>query len=184
MDDERIHFAAGGQIAPLGAGYWSGTLAAPAWGKLVKPPNSGVVAVEIEIPNGHASGRPSPTQIAACVWFTQHEAEMVDAVLAAIFGDYPRLQAIYDYPPEEAAHLMPPIRQPRDLLSLIDLRSLSIHDVINGALPYIGFTFGCTWDSEHQLGVLMHGTRAVGVGDGDMAFDWHAPRRDAAEHPM
>jgi len=32
-------------------------------------------------------------------------------------------------------------------------------------IPYVGFEFGCTWDEEHGLGVLMHGTRTVEIGD-------------------
>jgi hypothetical protein len=37
-------------------------------------------------------------------------------------------------------------------------------------IPYAGFEFGCTWDDEHGLGVLMHGTRAVDIGGADTAF--------------
>ena len=77
---------------------------------------------------------------------------------------------------------MPAIQQPEEMLRLIDLRQLFLHDVVRGELPYIGFTFGCTWDQEHQLGVLMHGLHAVEVGDGDVAFNWHVPRQDAAKH--
>jgi len=34
-------------------------------------------------------------------------------------------------------------------------------------LTYAGFEFGCTWDEEYGLGVLMHGTRTVEIGGAD-----------------
>jgi hypothetical protein len=45
-----------------------------------------------------------------------------------------------------------------------------LHPIKRADLPYLGFELGCTWDEEHGLGVLMHGTRAVAVGGSDTAL--------------
>ena len=50
------------------------------------------------------------------------------------------------------------------------LCSVHIHQIEHGGLPYIGYEFGCEWEEEHRLGVLMHGTRLVHIGFADVAF--------------
>lgn len=177
-----IKIGAAGFLEPSGADYWAGFLPASAWADCLRDAHDSMVYVEIELPEGAGDRPPSPTHIAACAWFAQHEEQMHTPVLAAILANYSRLQARYQYEPEEAATLMPPVATIADVLPLIDLRSLYIHDIVNGNLPYIGFTFGCTWDAEHGLGVLMHGLRAVAVGDGDVAFAATGPREDMKSH--
>ena len=49
--------------------------------------------------------------------------------------------------------------------SLIGLYNVNIHPLVeDGPSPYLGYEFGCSWDVEHGLGVLMHGLRVVEVG--------------------
>ena len=36
---------------------------------------------------------------------------------------------------------------------------------------YIGFEFGCEWDEEHGLGVMMHKDSVVVIGQADTSFD-------------
>ncbi|HLI65970.1 MAG TPA: hypothetical protein VKU90_06365, partial [Caulobacteraceae bacterium] len=91
----------------------------------------------------------------------------------------PRLQALYGYDPDEQAQYMPDLAGPDDLRRLIGLYAVDVHQVRNGAAPYLGFEFGCTWDDEHGLGVLMHGTRIVEVGGADTAFLLWIAERDA-----
>lgn len=39
-------------------------------------------------------------------------------------------------------------------------------------LAYIGLQLGCDWDDEHGLGIVLHGTRVVEIGEADIAFRW------------
>ena len=48
--------------------------------------------------------------------------------------------------------------------------AVNVHPIQHQGLPYAGFEFGCTWDDEHGLGVLMHGTRVVKIGGADTAI--------------
>jgi hypothetical protein len=59
----------------------------------------------------------------------------------------------------------------------IDLRGLKFHDAVKGKEPYIGYEFGCEWEQEHGVGVMMHGTRVVEMGGADVAIlEWIADR--------
>jgi hypothetical protein len=80
------------------------------------------------------------------------------------------LQEVYDYSAGEKAKFMPDISSPDDLKRLIGPYAINVHQLEYGGLPYIGFEFGCLWDEEHGLGVLMHGTRCVEVGGCDTAI--------------
>ena len=37
-------------------------------------------------------------------------------------------------------------------------------------IAYYGVQFICTWDQEHNLGVMLHKNRIVEIGTEDMAF--------------
>jgi hypothetical protein len=55
---------------------------------------------------------------------------------------------------------------------------LNIHVADGGDLPYIGYELGCTWDEEHGLGVMMHGTRLVAIGQADAALHLWVAQKD------
>lgn len=74
---------------------------------------------------------------------------------------------------------MPDISSIEDLKSLIGLYAVNVHQIDKGSLPYIGLEFGCAWDEEHGLGVLMHGTRPVEVGASDTALLLWIAKQDA-----
>jgi hypothetical protein len=50
--------------------------------------------------------------------------------------------------------------------------------VQKGGIPYVGFSFRCTWEEEHGLGALMHGTRTVDIGGADTSFLLWVARKD------
>ena len=47
---------------------------------------------------------------------------------------------------------------------------LYILDVENDGMAYLGFHFICSWDEDHDYGVMMHKERVVKMGGGDVAF--------------
>jgi hypothetical protein len=158
------------------SGYLVGHMPAPSWIGLTH--SSGPTAyVEVEIPEDREDKRPTPTQRRACEWFLVNEALTVGPVLDAIVTAYPELQQRYG--DGASAPFMPPLRDRNDLRPLIDLRMLYFHDVAGGELPYIGYVFGCKWDQEHGLGVLMHGLRPIEVGEAEKAILAWVARRDA-----
>jgi hypothetical protein len=77
---------------------------------------------------------------------------------------------------------IPPVHAVDGFRSLIGLHSLNVHQLEHGGLPYVGFEFGCTWDGEHGLGILMHGTRVVEIGGADTAILLWIAERDAGKN--
>lgn len=64
----------------------------------------------------------------------------------------------------------PVIRTDQDLRENVGLFAVNVHQVNVGGKPYVGYEFGCEWEGEHGLGVLMHGTHAVDVDFADTAL--------------
>ena len=100
-------------------------------------------------------------------WFVDHAEAVTDAVLDAIFNDYPMIQE--DAREFAGAGAVPDVSSPRELGRLLSVPSVTIHDVQVEGVPYIGFYMDCPWDLEHGVGVKTHGVRVVEVGDGDVA---------------
>ena len=71
-------------------------------------------------------------------------------------------------------HILTPELRTRDgLKSVISLAALYVLDVPNGELAVLGFSFGCSWDVEHGLGVLVRGGEVIEIGDDSIT--WNAP---------
>ena len=100
-------------------------------------------------------------------------------MLLSLLEEYPLLQEQYGYTGQEETELMPDITSSEDLRALIGLHTVNVHPVQKDGIPYTGFEFGCTWDNEHGLGILMHGTRTVEIGGADSAILLWIARRDA-----
>ncbi len=120
-------------------------------------------------PEGRDASPMTAQELSLVSWFLKNEASVSDAARNAILQKYPELQESYDYSPSEKAEFMPDISSADDLKRLIGLYAVNVHQIEKDGLPYIGLEFGCTWDEEHGLGVLMHGTRPVEVEGSDTA---------------
>jgi hypothetical protein len=95
---------------------------------------------------------------------------MVMWSLCSLLKAYPALQEDYGYTEEEKSRYMPNVKSQDDFRNLIGLHSVNVHPLQKDGMPYIGFEFGCTWDPEHGLGVLMNGNRVVEIGGADTAI--------------
>jgi hypothetical protein len=140
-------------------------------------PSDGVV--KIVTPEDSQESSPTEQDRACVQWLLDHEAEVASAVLKGILADYPKLQELYGYEGEERETLMPDVSSADDFRQLIGLHNVHVLRVVSKGIPYLGFEFGCVWDPEHGLGVLVHGTRVVEVGGADTAFTEWIAKRDA-----
>jgi hypothetical protein len=122
---------------------------------------------------------PLPEQVQAFRLLLDNERVVADSILRAIFAEYPGLRDSYCYDDEEAAELMPEIERAEQLRTLIGLSNVHVLNVAKNGVAYIGFEFGCTWDSEDGLGVMTHRDRVVEVGNADTSFLAWIAERDA-----
>lgn len=65
---------------------------------------------------------------------------------------------------------MPDVTTIKGFANLISPTAIYVTSVFKDDLPYIGFLFSCSWDSEHGLGVMTHKNRIVEIGGADTAF--------------
>jgi len=100
-------------------------------------------------------------------------------LLTHLVDEYPKLQEQYGYRGRDKKELMPDVLVETDLRKLIGLHTVHIHQVSKNGVPYAGYEFGCTWDDEHGLGILMNGTRPVEIGGADAAFLLWIAEKDA-----
>ena len=169
--------------------WWTATLLLPSWQGFQSrqggygtqdrdAPSDGLVKV-VFAPEGRGKEPLTDSEMALVRWVIDHEASISRALLASLLKEYPSLQKEYGYSGGEKAQLMPDIKSVEGFRDLIGLHAINIHQVQKDGIPYAGFEFGCTWDEEHGLGVLMHGTRTVEIGGADTAILLWIAKEDA-----
>jgi hypothetical protein len=141
-------------------------------------PSDGWVTITFA-PDGRDISPLTEQERASVQWLLDHEGEVASAVLEGLLAEYPRLQRDYGYEGAERETYMPDVSSTEDFRQLIGLHGVSVHPLLKEGLPYLGYEFGCTWDGEHGLGVLMHGRRVVEVGDAGTAITLWIAERDA-----
>nr|WP_315082485.1 hypothetical protein [uncultured Campylobacter sp.] len=99
--------------------------------------------------DGEETDEPNRAQSDALEFVKQNQEEILTGILSEILKNYPKWQEIYDYPSETKSDFMPDVATPQELSELLELQNIYILD---GAK--IGFQFSCSWDMEHDLGVM------------------------------
>lgn len=124
---------------------------------------------------------PADTTKATLDYLAAHQDAIRAAIIPAIKAEYDKALADSDaFDPEDLPEILPPVHSDADLLELVEPRSANIFQTTKAGHHYIGLEFECTWDDEHGLGVMIHQSKAVRHGGGDVAFlEWMA--EDAAK---
>ena len=141
-------------------------------------PSDGTVRI-VFAPEGRGIELLTNSEKSSIGWAIDNEASISKALIASLLKEYPSLQDQYGYSGQEKAELMPDIRSADDLCALIGLHSVNVHPLQKDGIRYVGFEFGCTWDPEHGIGILVHGTRTVEIGGADTAILLWIAKRDA-----
>lgn len=168
--------------------WWGTNLRLPSWagyqsrlgpyGAIDKPaPSDGTMRL-IFAPEGRGTEPLSAEEMRLVSWFEENEPRVSEAVKDAI------IQWCSPHSVERATKFdfdddFPLIAREQDLRRNIGLYAVNIHQLEKSGLPYIGYEFGCAWEDDHGLGVLMHGTRLVDIGHADVAFLLWMAREDA-----
>jgi hypothetical protein len=176
--------------------FWTAQIVLPSWAgfqcrlgpygaRSSSKPSDGTASLTVAARDDDAASLLTPEQVQAYQYLLEHEAETQHGVLQAIFDEYPTMRfGFLEAVDEEEFHLMPDIQRPEDLRPLMGLSQVHILNVSKDGVAYVGFEFGCTWESEHGLGVMTHRGRVVAVGYADVSFlDWIA-ERDATSRTL
>lgn len=131
-------------------------------------------------PEARDEGPLSEGELFLVQWYLDHHHAVHQALLDGLLAEYPQLQDRFrDALGDEARTSMPDVAEVGGFETLVGLSGVYVHQVEFGGLPYVGFELGCTWDAEHALGILMHGTRIVRIGAADTAFLLWMAEQDA-----
>jgi hypothetical protein len=147
-DPEPLRFGRALTLDYDGA-YWTGHLKLAGFRKL----GPGTIYVEIEDDDGVPAVKQRGIR-----WLVKNHVAAGKALHAAVLAGRPELTA-------------------RTLREHVELRTVHFHDAVRGRTPYLGYELRCSWDDEHGLGAMMHGTRVVQRGGADTAIlEWSADR--------
>ena len=171
----------------LGEYFWTAKARLPSWAGYQsrhgaygavssEDPSDGSVTVTFA-PEGRDTSPLKEDELASVQWLLDHDSEIASALLRALLAKYPEMQE--DYDEEEREEYMPDVSSVDGFSVLIGLYNVNVHPLVKDGVPYFGYEFGCTWEEEHGLGALMHGTRVVEIGGADTAILLWLAKRDA-----
>lgn len=144
--------------------------------------SDGTVRVGLVL-DGRSDGPVTDVERSNLLWFETNHVEQATALQTALWDALPHLRSdfldAWMLPEDDLT--FPIVQSPAHLRRLIGLHDIHVHGLIKDGIPYVGYEFGCDWDDEHGLGVLMHGNRAVEIGHADCSFTVWVARRDAQE---
>jgi hypothetical protein len=174
--------------------FWTGRVGLSSWrgfqcrlgaygAKSSTEASDGKACLSVAPPEGVAERPPAAEQGNAFRYLLEHQEALRDALVAAIFEEYPviREHLLGDGFVDESE--MPALERSEQLKSHIGLSTVHVLGVVKNNAAYVGFEFGCTWDDEHGLGIMTHQGRIVelphmGIGKvsgADLASeDWMA----------
>lgn len=153
-------------------------------------PSDGTTELSIDSADVDEQEPPTTEQIAAFKYLATNEEKITNAILDKLFEDWSAIRAEwlpllgYDSEMEEAEddeerediqaeydQILPDAKVPDDLKAVIGLHCVHIQTICKEGFAYVGFEFGCTWETEHGYGVLIHKDRVVDTGHASVSFD-------------
>jgi hypothetical protein len=164
--------------------FWTKMVSLPSWRDFRCQGRARSSSSKVELvfaPEGRDDAPLQESEVALVRWALRNESKMQRELVKTLLGGWAKARERYVADGGEPK-LMPPVRKVDDLKRLIELRGVNVHQLDKDGIPYVGFILGCTWDAEHGLGVLMHGTRVVEIGGADTAILLWIAKRDAKKN--
>ncbi|WP_437187452.1 DUF6985 domain-containing protein [Planctomicrobium sp. SH668] len=133
--------------------------------------SNGIVEI-VFAPEGRGSNPLSKNEIDLVKWLVDNQAIVHKAMLQKLYEAYPaiREQFLDSFDEDDAKRLLPKIRSPNRLKSLMDVPSINVHQIMESGKPFLGVALECTWDAEHGVGILLHGETPLEIGGADTAI--------------
>lgn len=114
----------------------------------------------------------------ALEYLKENQEQILKSFLKSLLERYPTLQKAYDFNEEDKPYFMPDIKVIEDFSVLLTSCACYIMNVYKDDFPYFGFSFGCPWDNEHGLGVMMYKDRVLKIDDEEIAYSTHTAEND------
>jgi hypothetical protein len=159
--------------------WWGAELHLPTWagyqsrrgpyGSIDSPSLADGSVKFIFAPEGRDVAPLNEQEVALTRWFELNEPAVSTAVKEAVI-DWCSPNNVLRNERFDLGEEFPFIASERELRKVSGLHTIYMHQITTSGVPYLGYDFGCQWEEEHGLGVLMHGTRCVDIGFSDTAM--------------
>jgi hypothetical protein len=152
-------------------GYsWAAEVELPAWRRFQ---DNDKVRITVSADGGRP---PSRSLLATYQYVFDHDKPLADVIVSQLLARSPWLDNEEDEIDGDCR-----IDEPAQLCQHLRLDTVIVHEVVGEGTAYVGYAFGCDWETEHGLGVMMHRDRIVAWGGADHAYLTWIARRDAEQ---
>ena len=147
-------------------GIWSGNVTLDSWNNFFNKE----MDIDLNIGGDKLIESLNSRHKFAYEYLVTNQEKLLQIILNALLVEYPIMQEEYGYEDEELDEYMPNVDNIQEFKEIMEPKRVYILDVENDGMAYLGFHFICSWDEDHDYGVLMHKERVVKMGGGDVAF--------------
>ena len=147
-------------------GIWRGNLTLDSWNNFFNKE----IDIDLNIGGDKLIVSLNPKHKLAYEYLVTNQEKILRIILNSLLAEYSTMQEEYGYEDEELDEFMPNVDNIQKFKEIMKPKRVYILDVENDGMVYLGFHFTCSWDEDHDYGVMMHKERVVKIGDGDVAF--------------
>lgn len=159
--------------------FYSANVSLPAWKEFF---GEDAKEIEYDLGGDEPKCRMSKNHKNGLNYLIENEEKILNVILDELFKNYPQLQEDYDYDEDEKEDYMPDVKEKKEFANLISPIGIHIMSVQKNGMPYIGYDFSCSWDSEHALGFMMFEDRVVEMGGADTSLLSWIAEADLKKH--
>ena len=160
--------------------YWGGKFKIPVWkgfqsrsGPYCSPDEDGSSVNSVNLALASLDEEPhEPHPLQQQEWnnFKKSQKELIPMILDRAFIYYKQTRPNFFSMGPEWVENMPVLSSSEQLISMIGLSIIHISWPYDDDPVLIGLEFGCDWDEEHGMGILLQENKIVKVGMADVAF--------------
>lgn len=147
-------------------GIWRGKIQLNSWSDFFND----VKYIDLNIGGDSKVERLEEIHKLAYEYIVSNQENLLNLILNKLMQKYPDMQEEYGYEEDELEEFMPSVSNIDGFKNILIPKRIYILNVENEGIAYVGFHFMCSWDEEHDFGVMMHKGRIVKMGSSDSAF--------------
>lgn len=147
-------------------GIWRGKIQLDSWSIFFKQDKY----IDLNIGGDSKTEKLEEKHKLAYEYIVSNQENLLNLILNEIMKKYPGMQEEYGYDEDELEKFMPNISDIDEFKNILTPKRIYILNVENEGMAYIGFHFMCSWDEEHDFGIMMHKERIIKMGGSDSAF--------------
>lgn len=147
-------------------GIWRGKVSLSSWSAFFEEK----LVIELNIGGDKIVNCIDSRYKVAYEYLIANQEKILDNILSALLKEYPIMQEEYGYDNDELDEYMPNVSKIHDFRGIMKPKRIYILDVEKDGMLYLGFHFDCTWDEEHNFGIMLYKDRVIKMGGADVAF--------------